>query len=169
MNNSPKNNNNHNKNILFFIKDLSNNNPFLDPSSNTTINPLFSPLQSWNKNKNLLLLNDKDNSNNDFKIKNNNFTMRLDNIIDKIREERKENTKNLFSENLLNLRTTLNNKQLIKDNEKKVSFNSKLSPKFNDFRLEFDEDEDAPEKNVAAFQVPLSSFVSFVANVVFKK
>ncbi len=32
-----------------------------------------------------------------------------------------------------------------------------------------DEDEDAPEKNVAAFQVPLSSFVSFVANVVFKK
>ena len=46
---------------------------------------------------------------------------------------------------------------------------TKLAPKFNNFRLEFDEDEDAPEKNVAAFQVPLSSFVSFVANVVFKK
>ena len=46
---------------------------------------------------------------------------------------------------------------------------TKLAPKFNDFRFEFDEDEDAPEKNVAAFQVPLSSFVSFVANVVFKK
>ena len=46
---------------------------------------------------------------------------------------------------------------------------TRLAPKFNDFRLEFDEDEDAPEKNVAAFQVPLSSFVSFVANVVFKK
>ena len=46
---------------------------------------------------------------------------------------------------------------------------TKLAPKFNDFRLEFDEDEDAPERNVAAFQVPLSSFVSFVANVVFKK
>ena len=46
---------------------------------------------------------------------------------------------------------------------------TKLAPKFNDFGLEFDEDEDAPEKNVAAFQVPLSSFVSFVANVVFKK
>ena len=45
----------------------------------------------------------------------------------------------------------------------------RLAPKFNDYRLEFDEDEDAPEKNVAAFQVPLSSFVSFVANVVFKK
>jgi len=45
----------------------------------------------------------------------------------------------------------------------------RLAPKFNDYKLEFDEDEDAPEKNVAAFQVPLSSFVSFVANVVFKK
>ena len=46
---------------------------------------------------------------------------------------------------------------------------TKLAPKFNEFKLEFDEDEDAPERNVAAFQVPLSSFVSFVANVVFKK
>jgi hypothetical protein len=46
---------------------------------------------------------------------------------------------------------------------------TRLAPKFNEYRLEFDEDEDAPEKNVAAFQVPLSSFVSFVANVVFKK
>jgi hypothetical protein len=46
---------------------------------------------------------------------------------------------------------------------------TRLAPKFNDYRLEFDEDEDAPEKNVAAFQVPLSSFVSFIANVVFKK
>ena len=45
---------------------------------------------------------------------------------------------------------------------------TKLAPKFNEYKLEFDEDEDAPEKNVAAFQVPLSSFVSFVANVVFK-
>ena len=46
---------------------------------------------------------------------------------------------------------------------------TRLAPKFNEFKLEFDEDEDAPEKNVAAFQVPLSSFVSCVANVVFKK
>ena len=46
---------------------------------------------------------------------------------------------------------------------------TRLAPKFNDYRLEFDEYEDAPEKNVAAFQVPLSSFVSFIANVVFKK
>ena len=46
---------------------------------------------------------------------------------------------------------------------------TRLAPKFNEFKLEFDEDEDAAEKNVAAFQVPLSSFVSFIANVVFKK
>ena len=46
---------------------------------------------------------------------------------------------------------------------------TRLAPKFNEFKLEFDEDQDAPEKNVAAFQVPLSSFVSFIANVVFKK
>ena len=46
---------------------------------------------------------------------------------------------------------------------------TRLAPNFNEFKLEFDEDEDAPEKNVAAFQVPLSSFVSFIANVVFKK
>jgi hypothetical protein len=45
---------------------------------------------------------------------------------------------------------------------------TQLAPKFNSFKLEFDEDEDAPEKNAVAFQVPLSSFVSFVANVVFK-
>jgi len=45
----------------------------------------------------------------------------------------------------------------------------KLAPKFNDFRLELDEDADSPEPNVAAFQIPLSSFVSFVANVVFKR
>ena len=46
---------------------------------------------------------------------------------------------------------------------------TRLAPKFNEFKLEFDEDEDDPEKNLAAFQVPLSSFVSFIANVVFKK
>lgn len=42
-----------------------------------------------------------------------------------------------------------------------------LAPKFNKFRLEFDEDEDAPEKNVAAFQIPLSSFIAFVQRDIF--
>lgn len=42
-----------------------------------------------------------------------------------------------------------------------------LAPKFNEYKLEFDEDEDAPEKNVAAFQIPLSSFISFVKRDIF--
>ena len=62
MSKSPKNKNNQNKNLFFFIRDLSNNNPFLDPSNSIIKNPLFSPLQPWKRNKNLLLLNDKDNS-----------------------------------------------------------------------------------------------------------
>lgn len=45
---------------------------------------------------------------------------------------------------------------------------TKLSPKFNEYRLEFDEDEGAPEENVVAFQIPLSSFISFIANTIFK-
>jgi len=44
-----------------------------------------------------------------------------------------------------------------------------LAPKFNEFKLEFDEDISAPEKNVVAFQIPLSSFASFVIEIVFKK
>ena len=45
---------------------------------------------------------------------------------------------------------------------------TKLSPKFNEYRLEFDEDEGAPEENVVDFQIPLSSFISFIANTIFK-
>jgi len=45
---------------------------------------------------------------------------------------------------------------------------TKLSPKFNEYKLEFDEDEGAPEENVVAFQIPLSSFISFIANTIFK-
>ena len=44
---------------------------------------------------------------------------------------------------------------------------TRLSPKFNEYRLEFDEDEGAPEENVVAFQVPLSSIISFFANTIF--
>jgi hypothetical protein len=43
----------------------------------------------------------------------------------------------------------------------------RLSPKFNEYRLEFDEDEGAPEENVVAFQVPLSSIISFFATTIF--
>ena len=44
---------------------------------------------------------------------------------------------------------------------------TRLSPKFNEYRLEFDEDTGAPEENVVAFQVPLSSIISFFANSIF--
>jgi len=44
---------------------------------------------------------------------------------------------------------------------------TKLSPKFNEYRLEFDEDEGAPEENVVAFQIPLSSIISFFASTIF--
>ena len=44
---------------------------------------------------------------------------------------------------------------------------TRLSPKFNEYRLEFDEDEGAPEENVVAFQVPLSSIISFFASTIF--
>ena len=44
---------------------------------------------------------------------------------------------------------------------------TRLSPKFNEYRLEFDEDEGAPEENVVAFQVPLSSIISFFATNIF--
>ena len=44
---------------------------------------------------------------------------------------------------------------------------TRLSPKFNEYKLEFDEDEGAPEENVVAFQVPLSSIISFFATTIF--
>ena len=44
---------------------------------------------------------------------------------------------------------------------------TRLSPKLNEYRLEFDEDEGAPEENVVAFQVPLSSIISFFATTIF--
>lgn len=45
---------------------------------------------------------------------------------------------------------------------------TKLSPKFVKYKLELDRDEDAPEKNAAAFMIPLDSFVSFLQAFVLK-
>lgn len=44
----------------------------------------------------------------------------------------------------------------------------KLSPKFLKYKLELDRDEDAPEKNAAAFMIPLDSFVAFLQAFVLK-
>ena len=125
MNNSPKNPINPKKNLIFFIKDISNNDPFLDPSGDIFINPLFDPLHGWEKNKNTLLLEDTDNSNNNnIKKKGNSFTMRLDSIIDDIRNERKRNAQNIKTENLYKLKTTLNDQS---NPKKQISFNATLN------------------------------------------
>ena len=121
MNKPPQNPINPKKNLLFFIKDISNNDPFLDPSGSIFINPLFDPLHGWDKNKNTLLLEDKDNN---IKKKENSFTMRLDSIIDDIRNERKRNAQNIKTDNLFKLKTTLNDQS---NPQKQVSFNTTLN------------------------------------------
>lgn len=45
---------------------------------------------------------------------------------------------------------------------------TKLSPKFVKYKLELDRDGDAPEKNAAAFMIPLDSFVAFLQAFVLK-
>jgi len=44
----------------------------------------------------------------------------------------------------------------------------KLSPKFLKYKLELDRDGDAPERNAAAFMIPLDSFVAFLQAFVLK-
>jgi|TARA_R110002074_G_scaffold166797_3_gene327654 hypothetical protein len=125
MNNSPKNPVNPKKNLLFSIKDISNNDPFLDPSGKIFLNPLFDPLHSWGKNKNIFLLEDTDNSNNNnIKKKGSSFIMRLNSIIDDIRNERKQNAQNIKTENLFKLRKTLNDQS---NPKKQITFNTTLN------------------------------------------
>jgi len=118
---SPINPINPKKNLFFHIKDISNINPFLDPSGISFKNPLFDPLHAWNTNNNNLLIEDK--SDNCIKKKDNSFTMRLDSIINDIRNERMQNSKNIKMENLYKLKTTLTENQ----NQKKIRFNTILN------------------------------------------
>ena len=108
MSKSPKNYINHKKKSIYFPKDLSLNNPFLDTSGVVFKNPLFLPLQSWNNKKIPLLLEDKDNKYNNIKNHSINFSMRLKTILGDIREERKQNSQNIKTQNLMNIKTTLN-------------------------------------------------------------
>ena len=124
MNKPPKNPINPKKNLLFCIKDISNNDPFIDSSGNIFINPLFDPLHGWEKNKKTLLLKDTDNSNNNIKKNGNSFTMRLDSIIDDIRNERKRNAQNIKTDNLFKLKKTLNDQS---NPKKQISFNATLN------------------------------------------
>jgi hypothetical protein len=120
MNNSPVNPPNPIKNITFFIKDISNNDPFTDPSGKTIINPVFDPLQYWGKNKLNLML--EDNNNNHIKNMDNSFIMRLNTIIDNIRKEGLKNA------HLSNIKTSLNNDQKNKP-LKQIVFNDALNTK----------------------------------------
>jgi len=112
---SPKNSINPKKNSTFPPKDLSLNNPFLDSSGVIFTNPLFIPLQSWNNKKTFLLLEDKDNKQNNIKNYSINFDMRLATILENIREERKQNSQNIKMQNLMNIKTTLNNNTMNKN------------------------------------------------------
>ena len=125
MNNSPKTPTNPKKNLLFCIKDISNNDPFLDPSGNVFINPLFNPLHCWEKNKNPFLSEDSDNiNNNNIKNKGISFIMRLNSILCDIDNERKQNAQNIKTENLFKLKKTLNDQSKPK---KQISFNDNLN------------------------------------------
>jgi len=95
MNKRPKNPRYSSKNERLLIKDVSNNNPFLDMSRNKMKNPHIDPLHDWYNVKKSLLLRNKDNKNTD-----NRFIMRLDSIIDDVQTERKSN-------NLFKLKNTL--------------------------------------------------------------
>jgi hypothetical protein len=122
MNNSPKTPTNSKKNLLFCIKDISNNDPFLDPSGNVLINPLFDPLHCWEKNKNPFLSEHSDNIN--IKNKGVSFIMRLNSILCDIDNERKQNAQNIKTENLFKLKKTLNDQSKPK---KQISFNDNLN------------------------------------------
>ena len=128
MNKPPKNIKNSKKKISFFIEDLSNNSPFLDPSGIIFKNPIFNPLHLCKPNKIILLLEDKDNSDNNIKKVDSNFNMRLDSILGDIRDERKKNSQNMKTQHLFNFKTTLINNQNSKQN-KNIVFNAKLNSK----------------------------------------
>ena len=148
---SPKKNTNPNKKKTSFPKDLSFNNPFLDLSGQVFNNPLFTPLHTWNNKKNILLLEDKnkvfDNNINTSVLK---FNMKLNTILDNIREERKQNSKNINSHNLINIRDTLIKSSVNKTNSQ-PKFNNKLKPNeaIDDLILQITKKYDliTPQKN----------------------
>ncbi len=128
MNKPPQTPKDPKKNLHFFIKDISNNNPFLDPCGNIFKNPLFTPLQPWNNHKKTLCLKDKDTKCNNIKNTNTSFTMRLESIIESIRNDRKYNSQNIKTNSLLRLTDTLKKNQNEKPN-KKINFNDTLNTK----------------------------------------
>ena len=120
---SPKKNINPNKNKSCAPKDLSFNNPFLDPSDKIFNNPLFIPLQAWNAKKNTLLLEDRNKViDNNINVSASNFNMKLNTILHNIREDRKQNSQNINSHNLIDISRTLSSSAINKN---------KIEPRFN--------------------------------------
>ena len=100
------------KNIYIPPPNLRIINPFKDPSGVIINNPLFFPLQN-SKNKNLLLLKNRVNSNNQNNLETiiEEFNMTINNIIDKILDSRQENSSKKSSDDIHALITkTLDNK-----------------------------------------------------------
>lgn len=112
MKTSPINSKNRHENNHINWLDLSLNNPFLDGSGVFFTNPLFLPLQRWKKHNKTLLLEDnnqKDKTNplqKRIKQPKPTLNMRLSNILENIREERKYNS-NDKNHHFMQLKNTL--------------------------------------------------------------
>jgi hypothetical protein len=111
MQNPPENPLNHNKKNKKNIKDISFNRLIIDICGSNFINPFFNILQPPKKKKILLIKDMTKDKNNNIKKENPNFDMRLDDIIKKIKDERKNNTNN---NHFVNIKNTLNDKLNIK-------------------------------------------------------
>jgi hypothetical protein len=124
MQNPPKNPKNHSNKHKKNIKDISFNNPFLDICGNKFVNPFFNILHP-SKKKNILLIKDKKkDKNNDIKKKQLKFNMRLENIINDIKNERNNNANN---RHFLNIKNTLDSKLNIKPLKIKENINKRDS------------------------------------------
>lgn len=115
MSNIGPKNKNPNKNIFFFPKDCSNNNPFLDPSGTFFTNPLFSSFHPSNSKKNVLLLKNREtlDGQNHLETKEDDFNKKMNRLLDKIKKNR--NDKYFHSKLTDTLDTTASKKVYITD------------------------------------------------------
>jgi len=97
MSTGPRNPNNPHKNKKITIKDASNNVNTLLPKEIIFLNPLFIPLQHWKDQKSSLPIKDdpEKSETNNINTKRDPFTMKIDNVLNKIRQDREINAKQL--------------------------------------------------------------------------
>jgi len=137
MNNTPVNPPHPKKNIVFVIKDISNIDPFTDPSGTSLINPIFDPLQYCRRNKFKFVLEDNSLNN-----------IRLTDMSNNIHKE---------DAHLLNLTSSLNNDQKAKP-PRQLVFNELLNTKdsMTDFLLQIANQYNLGEKTLISHINPLS-------------